>query len=356
MTRIPCLLLAASLPVAAQSVTSDPIGFNKVTCLANSDTIVGVPLRKEGSLQAKLTADPVINGDFATLTLSATNLGTLNNHYLKFNSGTKDGSWYGITANSGDQVTVDLNGDSLPGVSAGDSVLIAQFWTLASLFDPALATTNPATTGHAIVASTSRFLSGRMTELLLPDILATGTNIAPNQTFFIFNSGWRKQGEAITSDYGDSVLEPDTYFVVRHPPAVTSPTTYRCAGEVEAGNMTIVLNANPSVHQDNFIAIPRAADSTLDSLSLAPFAFVPSTSRFLSGRQDELLVFNNATSAFNKAPDRTYFYFNGAWRKQGSDHTVDFGGDLIPAAGGFLIRKAPAQSSSYWTLPTGYSK
>lgn len=350
-------VLAAVAQLSAQSVTSEPFGFNKVTCLANSDTIVGVPLRKEGSQSSKLASAPLINGDAATLTLTATNLtpDALTKHYVKFNSGTKDGCFYDITGNTANTVTINLNGDNLTGATTGDAVVIAEYWTLDSLFPPALATTDPTTTGHAIVASTSRFASGRLTEVLLPDLVGVGTNIAPIQTFFIYNGAWRKQGQAITSDFGSSILYADTYFIVRHPAAVTSSTTFRCLGEVELGNISIPLSTNAAAYQDNFIALPRPVAVTLDSLALVPEAFVASTSRFASGRKDELLVFNNIVNAFNKAPDVTYYYFNGAWRKHGQDYTVDFGLDTIPAGVGFLIRKAPNASTIFWKNPPNYS-
>lgn len=156
--RLSCLvlLLAAALPANAQSVVSEPIGFNKVTCLAGSDTIVGVPFRKEGSRTATLTADPETDGDAATLTLSISTTGPLPVHYLKFTSGPKNGAWFDITANTENSVTINLNGDNLDPVSAGDGVLIAEYWTLNTLFPPDKATTDPTTTGHAIVASVNQ--------------------------------------------------------------------------------------------------------------------------------------------------------------------------------------------------------
>ncbi len=89
MTLVSTVLLAAATQLMAQSVTSGSIGFNKVTCLSNSDTIVGVPFRAQGSRNTKLAAAPVVNGDVATLTLTATHLPLWPTHsrYVKFNSG-----------------------------------------------------------------------------------------------------------------------------------------------------------------------------------------------------------------------------------------------------------------------------
>lgn len=347
------------VPASADSVLTEPIGFNKITCPPNSDTIVGLPLRTQGSRTTSLTATPVVNGDLATLEVSIASFeaGDFAKRYVKFTSGSKNGHWYHVdeTASaSAGKLVIDLNGDTLAGVGSGDGLLIAEYWTLDSLFPPALATTNPGTTGHAIVASTSRFASGRMTEILLPNKLATGTNIAPNQTFYLLNGGWRKQGESHTLNFGDTELHPDSYLIIRHPSTVTVATVYRCLGEVELGALTIPLSTDPAVYRDNFVAIPRPMPIPLDDLNLVPDAFVESTNRFASGRKDELLLFDNQVGAFNKAPSVTYYYFNGAWRKQGQPHTEDFGADVIPAGHGFLIRKAPAVSTAFWTNPASY--
>ena len=242
-------------------------------------------------------------------------------------------------------------------------MLIAPYWTLDTLFPPTGATTawtetpvnsqNWVPNGHAIVASTSRFASGRRTEILLPNLQAVGTNISPIATFYIFNNGWRRQGVSYTEDHGGTQLNPDSYFIVRHPVTVSYSTIYRCLGDVEMGAFTIPLTVRASVAQDNAIGLPRPVNITLNALGLVPSAFVASTSRFASGRKDELLVFNNASSSFNKAPDRTYYYFNAGWRKQGMSYLTDFGTDTIPAGGGFLIRKAPGNidSTAFWTTP-----
>ena len=354
MTRIPCLLLAASLPVAAQSVTSDPIGFNKVTCLANSDTIVGVPLRKEGSLQAKLTADPVINGDFATLTLSATNLGTLNNHYLKFNSGTKDGSWFDITANSDDAVTINLNGESLTAAAEGDSVMIAEYWTLDSLFPPVASpgvqgpttswTETPAGSGnwvpngHAIVPSTNTLGTGRRTEVLLPNLDAIGTNNPPEGRYYIHSGIWKKSNAGNT-DFGTTIIFPDTHFRISHPTTVPYATTFRAAGEVEMAVTIIPLSTQQTTSQDNYVAVPRPLPVTLNALGLLGTpAFMASTNTLGTGRRDELLVFDNFHQLQNKAPSAVYYVHGGIW-KLNNGGNADRGLEVIQAGAGVIIRK-----------------
>ena len=356
------LFLFASPLLGQQTVTTAPVGFNKVTCLANSDTIVGVPLRVQGSITTKLAAAPVIdpeNSDLVTLTLHNNELPAFaaSSRYLKFNGGAADGRWYDITANTTNTVTIDLNGDTLPAVASDNAVLIAEYWTLNTLFPPAQATTNPLTTGHAIVASTTAFPAGRRTEILLPNVTGVGINLSASGTFFIFNGGWRKQGQAVTSDFGLQQLMPDNYFSIRHPSAVTSSTTFKALGEVELSVFSIPLNTRVEGKQDNFIALLRPVNMTLNGLSLGgTSAFVSSTTAFPAGRRDELLVFDNAVAARNKSASATYFYFNGAWRKQGQAVTANFGGDTIPAGVGFLIRKYQTAGGEtvFWTNQPNY--
>ena len=359
------LVASSGLLVAQSEMVCDPVGFNKIPCPTNSDTIVGVPLRAKGSQKATLSALPdttTIPGS-AILSVAGSPGWTAGayagTHFVKFTSGAIDGSFYAVTANTADTLTVDLNGDDVSAVVATDTILLAAYWTLNTLFPPADATTDPATTKIAIVASTTRFTTGRMTELLLPDLQGDGTNLAPNQTFYILSGVWRKPGDT-TTDYGTTRIHPDSYFIVRHTSRVTAGTTYLCLGEVEMGNFGIPLSTQSTTglntRQDNFVAVPRPINLTLNQLGLVPDAFVASTTRFTTGRKDELLVFNNASQAFNKAASATYYYYNNAWRKQGADYTIDFGTDVIPAGAGFMVRKAPTAGgvTSFWKNPATY--
>jgi uncharacterized protein (TIGR02597 family) len=355
MSKPLLILIAAaccSVPFAqAQSVTTESVGFNKITCLANSDTIVGVPLRKQGSISTKLTATPSATTGNVTLTLANTELPTLAKHFLKFNSGNRDGRWYDILSNTASTVTIDLNGDNLDGVLSGDSVLIAEYWTLDTLFPPAQATTNPATTGHAIVASSS--VLSRKTELLLPNLTGQGTNLAPSATYYITSNVWKKFGDTTRPSFGDVILYPDNYFIVRHNSTVTQSTVFKSIGEIEAKNFSIFLSTRASGKQDNFIGLPRPVAVKLVDLGLDETAFVNSPSTL--ARKDELLVFNNDAAIRNKAPSATYYRLAAGWRKF-NDGSTDHNNTTIPAGAGFLIRKAATATgaSVLWKNTSAY--
>jgi uncharacterized protein (TIGR02597 family) len=345
------LLLTAGF-LSAQEVTSDPIGFNKVTCLANSDTIVGVPLRKEGSLQTKLSGAPTPTGTEGVMTLPVTatfTLGQFPQHYVKFVGGTKDGFWYDITSHDTTSITIDLNGDTLTGVASGNSILIAEYWTLDTLFDPAIATTDPTTTGHAIVASSSTSPRNRRTQVLIPNFLEPdGINQAPSKICYISGGQWLAADSSPNA--GNTTLFPDIYIIVRHPPAITTSTVFRSLGEVETKNFTISLTTNISGSQDSYIGLPRPIDLRLNELNLVESgAFVASSSTSPRNRKDQILVFNNTEQLVNKAPSAIYYYMGGNWLNALDTNAIS-NTNIIPAGSGFLIRKAKTDTgaTSMW--------
>jgi uncharacterized protein (TIGR02597 family) len=357
--RYTLIALAASCGFASAQATAytTPVGYVSQPCLANSDTIVSVPLRISAAAAGALSVAPVVSGTSATLTLSGTPGFTANafanTHYVKFKTGLDKGKWYVITANTADSLTVDLNGATTSAV-ATDQLEVIKFWTLNELFNPAQSTTDPATTGNAIVASLNQLASGRRTQVLLPNLTGVGTNLAPTTIYYINDGIWKKQGAGATN-FGTDQLWPDTYFIIRHPAAVTAPTTYTAVGEVDIWNFNVTLGTQAAGRQDNFIGLPRPTDIALNALNLAGTpAFVSSTSQLAAGRRDELLVYNNTAAGLNKAPALIYYHHDGIWKKQGGGAT-DVGAEVIPAGAGFIIRKyqAAGGASSNWDNP-GY--
>jgi uncharacterized protein (TIGR02597 family) len=356
--------------LSGEDVTTEPTGFNKVTCLANSDTIVSVPLRVKGGIRRALTAAPAISGDSATLTLTPDSFspGAFTKHYLKFITGDREGRWYDIqtsanngTPNTAAAVTINLNGDTLGGATTGDSVLIAEYWTLDTLFPPTGATSSwsgipPVPDGHAIVASTNAL--NRKTEVLLPNLSGVGINISFSSTYYLTTgtSGtWKKVGDTSKPSFGDTILYPDNYFIIRHNSSVINPTVFKMVGEVEMQSMTIPLLSQSSGKQDNFIGLPRPVDVSLLNLALDGVSFVNSANAL--NRKDELLVFNNALVGKNKSASATYYRLatGNSWRKVGDSTTVQ-DNTVIPAGSGFIIRKAsiaPA-GTAMWQNPSPY--
>lgn len=350
---------AVALVAHAQTATTTPVGYVTIACPANSDTIVGVPLKQPTVAAGALSANPSVASGSATLTISGaafTASQFANSHYVKFTSGASSGKYYAVTANTTNTLTVDLNGDTL-GAVQNDTLSVTKFWTLGELFNPAQSTTDPTTTGNAIVASTSASPAGRRTQILIPDSSSSGINLAPSAPFFILNGAWRRHGVDVTISFNDFQLWPDSYFMIRHSTGIASGTSYVSSGEVELQSTSIPLSTLVSGKQDNYIALVRPVDVKLKDLNLGgTSAFVSSTSGTPAGRRDEVYTYSNIQTAVNKSPSATYFYLNGAWRKVGQDVSLDFGDDVISAGSGFTIRKyqTAAGATVFWNNTASY--
>lgn len=349
--------MAAGVATAQTTATTTPVGYTTVSCLPNADTIVGIPLRQSASGGASLASAPVVSGSSATLSVAGTPFtsGAFNGtHYVKFSSGANDGKWFAVTSNTNNSLVVDLNGDSLAAVS-GDQFEVIKFWTLAELFNPALSTGDPATTGNAIVSSASLLNTARRTEVLVPNTTGAGINLAASATYFVNGGIWKRQG-ASNDSFNNTQLWPDTYLIIRNPAAVTVATKYVVSGEVETKKFAVPLSTRAGGSQDNYIALPRPIDIKLSDLNLGgTSAFVASTNMLNTGRRDELLVYNNMVPGLNKAASATYYFHDGVWKRQGNGST-DVGADLIPAGSGVIIRKyqAVGGSTAFWTNSATY--
>jgi uncharacterized protein (TIGR02597 family) len=370
MYKLPilALLLITFGRCYGQTAITDAIGFVEVSCLPNSDTIVGVPLRTLDSIRSGLAAPPAVSGDAVSLTFPANSFvsGALNGHYVKFLDSNRAGRWYDIqtSANSGtpnttNAVTISLNGDTIGSVTSGTKVLIARYWTLNELFPPTGATTtwsgSPAVpNGHAIVASQSTSASRRRTELLLPDRVRSGINLSPSAVYYITGNSWvHTQG---SPGAGNVILWPDSYITIRQPVAVTQPTVYRSIGEVDISDSAIPLRTSSTGQQDNFIALLRPLDMRLDQLNLLEGgAFVSSGGTSIRNRKDVLLVFDNAVAARNRSASATYFHDGTNWRNT-TNVNVTANTDIINSASGFIIRKSSTTTPStlFWRNPPNY--
>jgi uncharacterized protein (TIGR02597 family) len=92
-------------------------------------------------------------------------------------------------------------------------------------------------------------------------------------------------------------------------------------------------------------------DVALNDTGLAgSHAFTTSTSARLSNIADEVLVFSGTASAFNKSASSIYYYYQSHWALFGDTPSNDHGTDFIPAASGFVIRKAPTGNgaTAFW--------
>lgn len=253
----------------------------------------------------------------------------------------KEGSYYTVTANGTNTLTVNLNGDTLSAVAANTTVSLIPYWTLGTAFPAANA-------GISFTASTSTATRNYQTQISLPDMTDAGINLAAASSYFNYNGAWRLAGSDGTVAYDDTVLPPTSNFFVRN---TAASTTFTPTGGVYMNRITAPLDAQTAGSQDNAVSVPRPVAVALNDLGLITSgAFTPSASPATRNLQDTLSVYDNSTVGINKAALATYYYYNGAWRLTGTDGTVDYGTTTIPYGAGFTIRKvaATAGATSFW--------
>jgi uncharacterized protein (TIGR02597 family) len=255
----------------------------------------------------------------------------------------KEGSWYTVTANGTNTLTVNLNGDSLGAVAAGTTISLVPFWTLGTAFPASAA-------GTSYIDSTTP--KSPQTLVLMPDLTSEGINLAASASYFHYNGSWRLSGADPTVVYDDTVLPPSNYFTVRNS---ATATTFTPCGAVSINRLTIPLNTQPSTQQDNAVAVARPIGVDLNDTDLVSSgAFVASTS--IKSPADLLLTYDNTVVGENKSAAAIYFYYNGAWRQAGADSTVDYGSTVIPAGSALTIRKAANNTglTGFWQNTPNY--
>jgi uncharacterized protein (TIGR02597 family) len=262
-----------------------------------------------------------------------------NTYYARFASGALDGSIFPVTANDTNSLTLDLNSGSLSGVVANDLIYLEPYWSLNSVF--------PAGVG----VNASPTIGNRNTEILMPDLTSAGINLSAAKIYFFHANIWKQVGQG-SVDHGDDIIQPNTPFVVRH--NVSTNTTLINAGNAIAANIALELNIPPdaSSKQDNYIGLMRPVTLSLDDSELiSSGAFTPSP--VPGSRTDELLVFDNTSTAKNKSSSSVYYYWNGAWRRVGAGGTV-VGSDPVFTPGTGIILRKGTNAPATWTNTPSY--
>ena len=332
----------AEFAAAQATVATDPVGFASVQCLANSDTFVSVPFSRPpefvGSAQAVSGNTFTVSGSPWTANQFVYAAGSQpKTYFLLIGSGAKEGSYYTITSNGANTVTVDLEGEDISAVQAGAQILVVPYATLASVFPPSDANVS-------FSPSPNQF--NRQTQILIPNYNGTGINLSTSATYYFLNGAWRKFGSATSENFNDQPFLNNGYFIVRNAATATSLSN---AGSVLMEKTTVPLVTRTNTQQDNFVSVIRPIDVKLNDLGLiSSGAFAASPSSF--NRVDQLFVFDNSAVGINKSASATYYYFNNAWRKFGQSPAIDAGTDVIPASSGFMIRKGATASGAtvYW--------
>ena len=305
-----------SVQAFGTEAVTNPVGVIQVTALGDSDTLISIPLKQPAVFNGViggLTAD--------TLTAEGSPRWAANewagSYYGFIRSGNVEGAYASIVSNTADTLTLDAGGSLLEdGPALADSVSIHPFWTLSSLFPD----------GAGVHESPSA--ASRSSEIFIPAI-AEGINNAADATYYYLAGVWRKVGAALDADFGDTILYPDSYFILRN--GIPSSTTVTFTGEVVMSGLSLPVVLGDTSEQDNPIGLQRPIEMTLNESGLS--------ATFEAG--DTLLIWDNADPKQNRlaADAVSYTWDGGKWIKDGVD--VDVGDDAVFTPGlGFIVRKA----------------
>jgi uncharacterized protein (TIGR02597 family) len=327
-----CALAYATLTYA-QSVATDPVGFTTVPLLGESDSAMSLPFVRPavfvGGVQSASSNIITVNGSPWTANQFVYVQGSQPDRYFALigsasSANPKEGHTYPIVGNTSHTLTVDLGQDNLNGIPANAQVSVIPNWTLKTVFPP-----SDQNVSFTPTTSTAAY----KTQIRVPDATAPGIN-APYTTYYFSNNAWRLVGDENT-DRGDDPFMPDSYFIVRNlNGAPTLPLV--TLGSVILKKVSVPLMTNNTTPQDNPVGLLRPLDVALNATGLNN-----ADGSFVVG--DELHLFNNAVVGYDK-PARVYVrnpsVLNGRWTLA-TDSAHDRGAEIIPAATGFLIRKAP---------------
>ncbi len=326
---IPAALGFSMAGAVAQSVASPPIGFNKVVLKGGSDTLISLPFHQKPAFTGlvgtvtDLTGNSVSAGEDVEITVSGspgwTPTGFIGSHYIRIISGVNDGYAYEILDNGAESIQLNGNGGDLSGILGTDTFSVIPHETLDTVFP------EPAPAG--VVYASTNPISVDGTEVLIRDNETMALNKATIASFFHYNGAWRKRGAAFTSDAGAEVLSPSTHFIVRHKAGVAD--TQICAdGRVPLSKHVIQIDVD-AAGNDNFISVDRPVPVLLNDFGsnlISGNIFAPSTNP-ISVDGDELFVYDNSIAVQNKSANKSYYYYNGAWRLRGGSFAVDVGAD-----------------------------
>ena len=337
--------LRVSVTDGSTTRATTPIGFVSLSALANSDTVISLPLARASVYVDNLSA---VSSNVLTVAGTpgwSTNQfvkslpGQPDTFYVQFKTGTAAGRFYTVTANDATSLTVDWNGETAAAAS-GDQFELVPYWTLVSLFPAADA-------GASFTETTDT--NSHQSEVRMLDQAFTGTNLPIAASYFFYNGNWRATGQSATDSFDSTVIPPDTFFHLRNAAAASTLTVL---GSVTTGALSVPINARGGTSkQDNAIALRFAGTVTLAQSNLVGSgAFQASTSTLL--RKDELHVFDNTVAGYNKTPVAIYYYYNGGWRRAGAAVTTNYGSDAVFTPGaGVVVRKAGTGAGaqiSYW--------
>lgn len=325
--------LFASTTFAA---TTDPVGYTTISIPSGSVgspslTLMSLPLQASADIQGASSGTITsATSNSVTVTSAAWAAGDLSlssaPYFLKIKSGALSGSFFEITANSNDTLTLDnLSVDLSILNSSADAFEIIPGDTLLSVFG---------TSAESVVGGT-----GSSDADLIYVLDGTWTRYYFNNS----NNRWEVVGLPFLGNQDDVVLRPDSSIIyARVGPEFDIVTT----GTVPT-NQIQVPNAGDGV---TAVATVIPVDTTLGELGLQdmPNWRAVGDAGVTSSNADLVYVFDGTwTRAYY---DRSL----SQWLVPGLSFLGDQSSKTIPSGGGYLLARFGASSTDVFTLTTPY--
>jgi uncharacterized protein (TIGR02597 family) len=347
-------MLAGIVPgsLLAQESTTDPVGFNKVTCLRASSTALSVPfMESENSFTGVVGNSVSVTGtspdNTVTFNVKNTPNFTVNGfqgmYYLRFGSGELAGSYYQIKSNTSNTITLNLEGDDGSLISENDVINVYRLSTLSTLFPDGNST---------VVPSTGTASSARMTEIRIIPRVSSGVFGAVPSVYYWFNGEWRNAANNSNAD--NVILWPDSSFVLRHTSNVPANTTFVAKGLANVDlNIIPIFTEENGVQVDNVVSWPRPIPVQVQNMNLigsGVFTSSPSTSP--ADRKDILFVVRNEIPGNLDAKQMMLIHVGTNWIRvdDGSNSVVNTM-EITPSQG-LLVRKRSGNGTTlFWQIP-----
>lgn len=337
LAAISTLNAGAPVPVA-----TDPVGYVSFPLGANSDLKVGLPMQSSksfsGAVSSVLVGAVTVGGTVPDLTTEP--------HFLLVTSDNGlQGNWYTITGATGSEITVaeDLQ---TAGLTAADTVCAVKFWTLDTLFP----------SGGAIPQSSNVF--SPVAQVLLNDVNATGINLTPAAAYLYHDgaqgpAGWYDAGNPAGGPVGGTVINPETFLVIRNNTA-TAPSIVMSGAVPTSPVATSVLSRSAGA-QDSLIFNPYPNGITLGASGLETSTAVRASTNVFAPL-DQVLLYDPNSTGLNNTPVATYLYHSGeqgpaGWYDAGNPAAGPQDSTEIPAGAAVLIRRAVGSDELITWIP-----
>ncbi len=345
------VLTLTALPLRADSVVTDPVGFVNTTIQGTNGTsssaltLVGLsvtqPVSFQGSVGSYNSSSKTLTPSNGTFTADQFN-GPNGAFFVEITSGAGAGTFSDITATAGSPSSITTADDLSAIATAGSTFKIRQHWTLQSVFGPNSNTANQVLLGTGATASSA------------DEVLVYDRTTAQYITYYykvggVFGGdGWRSTtgGDPQSTDVSATVLRVSDGTIVRR--KLSAAVTLSLPGAVKLGPTQRAVLSGINLFGDLYASGTTLANSGLydpahPETSLQSGA-TPATA-------DQVLLYDGAQYV-------TYYYkvggvFGGdGWRSTsgGNPLVTDVSNTSLPAGNCVIIRRI-ASLAFVWTAP-----